>query len=85
MIGYARVSSAMQKLDIQIDALTGASVQPEHLYEEKVSGSSKRKGRDALKDMLARSIRKGDTVVVTCLDRLARSSCDLHNNAHKLD
>ena len=36
MIGYARVSNAVQKLDIQIDALTGASVQPEHLYEEKV-------------------------------------------------
>lgn len=84
MIGYARVSSAGQKLDIQIGALMGAGVQTEHLYEEKVSGT-KRKGRDALEDMLARGIRKGDTVVVTRLDRLARSSRDLHNIAHKLD
>ncbi|MEP1613421.1 MAG: recombinase family protein [Roseobacter sp.] len=84
MIGYARVSSAGQKLDIQIDALTGAGVDPAHLYTEKASGT-KRKGRDALEDLLARGIRKGDTVVVTRLDRLARSSRDLHNIAHKLD
>jgi len=84
MIGYARVSTAGQKLDIQIDALTGVGVDRAHLYTEKASGT-KRKGRDALEDMLARGIRKGDTVVVTRLDRLARSSRDLHNIAHKLD
>jgi DNA invertase Pin-like site-specific DNA recombinase len=83
-IGYARVSSVGQKLDIQVDALTGAGVAPEHLYQEKASGT-KRAGRDALEDMLARGIRKGDTVVVTRLDRLARSSRDLHNIAHKLE
>ena len=83
-IGYARVSSVGQKLDIQIDALTGAGVAPEHLYQEKVSGT-KRAGRDALEDMLTRGIRKGDTVVVTRLDRLARSSRDLHNIAHTLE
>lgn len=84
LIGYARVSSAGQKLDVQVDALTGAGVSPEHLYSEKVSGT-KRKGREGLEDMLSRGIRKGDTVVVTRLDRLARSSRDLHNIAHKLD
>ncbi len=84
LIGYARVSSAGQKLDLQVDALTCAGVSPEHLYSEKVSGT-KRKGREALEDMLSRGIRKGDTVVVTRLDRLARSSRDLHNIAHKLD
>ncbi len=84
LIGYARVSSAGQKLDVQTDALTGAGVSPEHLYSEKVSGT-KRKGREALEEMLSRGIRKGDTVVVTRLDRLARSSRDLHNIAHKLD
>lgn len=83
-IGYARVSSVGQKLDIQIDALTGAGVAPEHLYQEKASGT-KRAGRDALEDMLTRGIRKGDTVVVTRLDRLARSSRDLHNIAHTLE
>mgnify|MGYP000022312384 FL=1 len=83
-IGYARVSSAGQKLDIQIAALTGAGVHPDHLYTEKASGT-KRTGRAALEDMLTRGIRKGDTVVVTRLDRLARSSRDLHNIAHTLE
>lgn len=69
---------------MQVDALTGVGVSPEHLYSEKVSGT-KRKGREALEDLLSRGIRKGDTVVVTRLDRLARSSRDLHNIAHKLD
>ncbi len=84
LIGYARVSSAGQKLDVQTEALTRAGVSPEHLYAEKVSGT-KRAGREALEDMLSRGIRKGDTVVVTRLDRLARSSRDLHNIAHTLE
>ncbi len=83
MIGYARVSSAGQKLDVQIDALTRAGVASEHLYAEKVSGT-KRAGREALEDMLSRGIRRGDTVAVTRLDRIARSSRDLHNIAHTL-
>lgn len=76
LIGYARVSSRGQSLGVQKDALTGAGVKPEHMYEEKVSGRS-RAGRDALEDMLSRGIRKGDTVVCTRLDRLARSTRDL--------
>lgn len=84
LIGYARVSSAGQKLNVQTDALTRAGVSPEHLYAEKVTGT-KRAGREALDDMLSRGIRKGDTVVVTRLDRLARSSRDLHNIAHTLE
>lgn len=84
LIGYGRVSSRSQSLDIQIAALTKAGVKTEHLYLEKVSGT-KRAGRDALDDMLARGIRKADTVVVTRLDRLARSTRDLHNIAHQLE
>lgn len=83
LIGYARVSTSGQKLDAQTDALMRAGVSAEHLYSEKVSGT-KRAGREALEDMLTRGIRKGDTVVVTRLDRLARSSRDLHNIAHRL-
>jgi DNA invertase Pin-like site-specific DNA recombinase len=83
LIGYARVSSAGQKLDVQAQALSKAGVQAEHLYQEKVSGT-KREGRDALDDLLARGVRRGDTLVVTRLDRLARSSRDLHNIAHIL-
>jgi DNA invertase Pin-like site-specific DNA recombinase len=83
LIGYARVSSVGQKLDVQVQALTKAGVQSEHLYQEKVSGT-KRDGRKALDDLLTRGVRKGDTLVVTRLDRLARSSRDLQNIAHTL-
>lgn len=83
LIGYARVSSVGQKLDVQLDALTRAGVTLEHLYSEKASGT-KRDGRAALDDLLTRGIRKGDTLVVTRLDRLARSTRDLHNIVHTL-
>ena len=76
LIGYARVSSLSQKLDVQCAALTEAGVRPEHLYAEKVSGRS-RDGRIALEDLLTRGIRRDDTVLVTRLDRLARSTRDL--------
>lgn len=84
LIGYARVSSSGQKLSIQEAALASAGVAPEHLYSEKVSGRSRSK-RDALHDMLTRGIRKGDTVCVTRLDRLARSTRDLLDIAKTLD
>ena len=76
LIGYARVSSRQQQLDIQETALVAAGVKKGHLYMEKVSGRS-RDGRAALDDMLSRGIRRGDTVLVTRLDRLARSTRDL--------
>lgn len=84
LIGYARVSSRSQSLDVQIAALTGAGVSPEHLYSEKVSGR-KREGRAALEDLLSRGIRKGDTVVCTRLDRIARSTRDLLQIAETLE
>jgi DNA invertase Pin-like site-specific DNA recombinase len=63
--------------------LTEAGVKKEHLYLEKASGT-KTAGRAVFEDMLNRGIRKADTVVVTRLDRLARSTRDLHNIAHLL-
>jgi DNA invertase Pin-like site-specific DNA recombinase len=83
-IGYARVSSRSQSLDIQVQALVDAGVKEEHLYQEKVSGR-KRDGRAALEEMLARGIRKGDTLVCTRLDRLARSTRDLLQIAETLE
>lgn len=83
-IGYGRVSSRSQSLDIQIDALTNAGVKGEHMYLEKVSGR-KREGRVALEDLLSRGIRNGDTVVCTRLDRLARSTRDLLQISETLD
>jgi DNA invertase Pin-like site-specific DNA recombinase len=69
-IGYARVSTCDQKLDLQMDALTKCGVDPEWIYTDKVSGSSlERPGlRRALKAAGA-----GDTLVIWKLDRLGRS------------
>ncbi|UOA14037.1 recombinase family protein [Sulfitobacter dubius] len=83
MIGYARVSTRGQNIEPQIDALTRVGVKSDHLYQEKVSGTS-RTGRAELEALLHRGIRKGDKLVVTRLDRLARSLRDLQNIIHDL-
>lgn len=69
MIGYARVSTEDQKLDLQTDALVAAGVRPDDIYVEKVSGASRK--RPAL-DRCRRALREGDTLVVWKLDRLSR-------------
>ena len=81
LVGYARVSSAGQSLDIQLEALTEARC--ERVFSEKRSGVTVH-DRDALADAIA-FCREGDTLIVTRLDRLARSSVDLHNIVAKLD
>lgn len=69
-VGYARVSTASQILDRQIDALTDAGVPADRVYTDKVSGSrNSRPGLDAMLDY----VREGDVVVVASLDRLGRS------------
>jgi DNA invertase Pin-like site-specific DNA recombinase len=75
LVGYARVSSAGQSLDIQVEALAGADC--EKVFQEKKSGTSA-DARNELQEALD-FVREGDTLVVTRLDRLARSSNDLHN------
>ena len=67
-IGYARVSTREQNLDLQLDELKQAGC--EKIYQEKMSGSFKE--RPQLDEML-RAIRTGDTLVVWKLDRLGRS------------
>ncbi|AZQ66888.1 recombinase family protein [Silicimonas algicola] len=75
LIGYARVSTTGQSLDVQESALTRAGCKK--LFAEKRSGT-KRKGREELERMLD-YVREGDTLVCTRLDRLARSTRDLLN------
>ena len=70
IFGYARVSTADQNPDHQIDALTRAGVAPENIHLDKISGS--KASRPQL-DLLLRLLRKGDTLKVTRLDRLSRS------------
>jgi DNA invertase Pin-like site-specific DNA recombinase len=71
-IGYARVSTEDQHVDLPLDALTQAGCQ--RMFCEKVSGAGHQ--RPALLRMLEQ-LRAGDTVVVWKLDRLARSTRDL--------
>lgn len=73
LVGYARVSSAGQSLDVQFDALKAAGC--EKLFAEKESGTST-ENRKALADALD-FIREGDTLLVSRIDRLARSVGDL--------
>lgn len=72
-VGYARVSSGGQKLDVQLDRLSDC----DRVFKEKVSASSTEK-RIELKRALE-FVRIGDVFVVTKLDRLARSVVDLSN------
>src|SRR6266446_112402 len=71
-IGYARVSTDDQTLDLQRDALKRAKCR--QIYEEHASG--KTTIRPEL-DACRKSLRKGDTLVVWRLDRLGRSLGDL--------
>jgi DNA invertase Pin-like site-specific DNA recombinase len=80
LYGYARVSTADQDLTIQLEALKAAGC--EVIRAEKVSGTS-RKGRKELETLLE-FIRDGDVLVVTRLDRLARSNIDLYKIASDL-
>ncbi|MGA8698369.1 MAG: recombinase family protein [Xanthobacteraceae bacterium] len=73
--GYARVSTGDQNLSTQIERLKAAGCEP--VRSEKVSGTSVN-GREELKNLLS-FIRSGDTLVVTKLDRLARSMADLQD------
>jgi DNA invertase Pin-like site-specific DNA recombinase len=74
IIGYARVSTDDQTLDAQQAALTAAGA--EKVYSEKISGTVT--DRKALARAIA-ALGPGDTLIVTRLDRLARSTRDLLN------
>lgn len=71
-IGYARVSTHDQNLDLQMDALKKAGC--ESIREDRISGS--RRERPGLNRALE-DLREGDTLVVWKLDRLGRSVKDL--------
>ena len=73
--GYARVSSDSQDYTGQVEALKAAGC--ERIFSEKRSGKSAKDRPEFSK--LMKALLPGDTVVVTKLDRLARSSRDLHN------
>ena len=72
-VSYSRVSSSGQSLEIQLDALKKFGC--EKHFQEKVSGTSTQ-GRSQLKECLD-FVREGDELVITRIDRLARSVLDL--------
>jgi DNA invertase Pin-like site-specific DNA recombinase len=72
LIGYARVSTDDQNLDLQRDALTHSGC--DHLFEDQLSGA--RSERPGLHQAIQYA-RRGDTLVVWRLDRLSRSLKDL--------
>lgn len=81
LIGYARVSTLDQDCSLQEDALRQAGCVV--IRSEKVSGTT-RTGRTELATVLD-FIREGDTLVVTRIDRLARSLFDLEGIVRQLE
>lgn len=83
LIGYARVSKTdgSQVHDLQRDALIGAGVDPDHIYEDTASG--RRDDRPGLAGAL-KALRSGDTLVIWKLDRLGRDLRHLVNTVGDL-
>jgi DNA invertase Pin-like site-specific DNA recombinase len=74
LVGYARVSTTDQDLTVQLEALSRAGC--EKVFAEKKTGTN------AQREQLTQAmefVRDGDVLLVTRLDRFARSSVDLHN------
>lgn len=84
IIGYARVSTEDQSLDMQIDAIkkyAAERCEDVEIFSEKQSGG--KKDRQELQQAM-RTVREGDTFVVYKLDRLARSTRQLYELTDKL-
>lgn len=73
-LGYARVSTDDQRLNLQIDALTKYGIPADRIYQEQVSGAKTR--RPQLSECV-KALREGDVLVVWRLDRLGRSLPEL--------
>ena len=78
-VGYARVSTKEQNLELQVDALKDA--QCEQVFTEVASGANT--ARPVLDDLLSR-LRPGDVLVIWKLDRLGRSLKHLVTLTHEL-
>ena len=77
-VGYARVSSVGQSLEVQLEKLKHCL----KIFQDKKSGTTT--NRPALTECM-NYVREGDTLVITRLDRLARSTVDLCNIAAELE
>lgn len=74
LVGYARVSTEGQNLDRQIDILVNYGVDKRNIYQEKITGT--KSDREQLNKMIE-ELEEGDTVIITDLTRISRSTKDL--------
>lgn len=81
IFGYTRVSTSNQDYQTQIQKLENAGA--EKIFSEKYTGT-KKEGRRELKN-LQDTVKKGDQVLVTKIDRLARSIVDLNSIVSSLN
>jgi DNA invertase Pin-like site-specific DNA recombinase len=82
LVGYARVSTSEQSVQMQVDALLKAGVHRDNIHTESVSGVSRR--RPALERAYL-DLQEGDTLVVYKLDRVGRSLLDLLDRIKRLE
>jgi len=80
--GYARVSTDIQNVDLQVNALLKAGCKPEHIYKD-IGFTGRNAERPGLKKVLS-ILKPGDTIMVWKLDRLGRSIVDLVVMLNKL-
>jgi DNA invertase Pin-like site-specific DNA recombinase len=81
-VGYARVSTDDQRLELQIDALLKAGVDLEWILTDKASGATT--DRPGFVDCF-KTLRPGDTLVIWKLDRLGRNLSQLLQTAERLE
>jgi DNA invertase Pin-like site-specific DNA recombinase len=74
-LGYARVSTHQQSLDIQIERLLKEGVREDRIFTDKASGKDTDK-REGLQRLMVRA-EDGDAVFVTKMDRLGRNTLDM--------
>lgn len=82
MIGYARVSTVEQNLEMQVQALVKAGVHRDLVHTEKLSASNRRRPK---LDWAIDQLRPGDVLVVWKLDRIARSLVDMLNRIQAIE
>lgn len=76
LLGYARVSTASQSNDAQLDELAAAGVDQERIYVDKLTGTSMKEDRPGMSALLHYA-RPGDVIVVKGVDRLGRNAAEV--------